>query len=193
MKKYSLLVIFILSAVGVFAQVSGGIHLGMNIANQKAEIDGDSDTGDSKIGFLGGFYLTAKVSEKFAVQPELMFSGMGSRDKDLDLDLPFNYLSIPVLLRYNITENFNLNAGPQLGFLLSAKLTDGDNSIDIKDSFKGTDFGAAFGLGADFGKFNAGARYYLGLSNNADDSSGGDTFKNNAFQIFLGYRLFGGE
>lgn len=193
MKKYSLLAIFILSSVAVFPQVIGGIRLGMNIANQKAEIDGDSDTGDSKIGFLGGFYLTANVSEKVAVQPELMFSGMGSRDKDLDLALPFNYLSIPVMLRYNLTENFNLLAGPQLGFLLSAKLTYGDNSVDIKESFKGSDFGAAFGLGADFGKFNAGARYYLGLSNIVDDSSSGDTFKNNAFQFFLGYRIFGGE
>jgi Outer membrane protein beta-barrel domain len=193
MKKYSLVVVFVFSCAAVFAQLSGGIRLGMNIANQKAVIDGDSDTGDSKVGFLGGFYLTANVSEKFAIQPELVFSGMGSKDKEFDLQLPFNYLSIPVMLRYNITENFNLHAGPQLGFLLSAKVTDGDNSIDIKDSFKGSDFGAAFGLGVDFEKFNAGARYYLGLSNIADDTSDGDSFKNNALQIFLGYRLFGGE
>lgn len=192
MKKYLIMIIVILSTPAVLAQVSGGVRLGVNIANQKAEIDGDSDTGDSKIGFLGGFYLTANISEKFGIQPELLFSGMGSRDKDLDFDLPFNYLSIPVMFRYNLTENFNLHAGPQLGFLLSAKATDGDSSIDIKDSFKGTDFGAAFGLGVDFGKINAGARYYLGLSNIADDS-GNDTFKNNAFQIFVGYKLFGGE
>lgn len=193
MKKYSLLALFMLSSVAMFAQVSGGIRLGMNIANQKAEIDGNSDTGDSKIGFLGGFYLTADVSEKFAVQPELMFSGMGSQDKDADIQIPFNYLSIPVLLRYNITENFNLQAGPQIGFLLSAKATYGGNSVDIKDSFKGTDFGAAFGFGTDFGKFNAGARYYIGLANVAEDASSGDTFKNNTFQIFLGYKLFGGD
>lgn len=90
---------------------------------------------------------------------------MGATDPDIsDIKYQFNYVSLPVMLRYNITENFNLQAGPQLGFLMSAKVSDGDNSIDIKDGFKGIDFGAGFGAGVDFGKFNAGIRYYLGLS-----------------------------
>jgi hypothetical protein len=119
---------------------------------------------------------------------------MGSTDPDVsDIKYQFNYISLPVMLRYNITEQFNIQAGPQLGFLMSAKVSDGDNSVDIKEFAKGTDFGAAFGVGGDFGKFNAGARYYLGLSNIAEDAQGDDSFKNNGFQIFLGYRLFGGE
>jgi hypothetical protein len=118
---------------------------------------------------------------------------MGSQDSDADLKLPFDYISVPVLLRFNVSENINLHAGPQVGFLLSAKITDGDDSIDIKEGFTGTDFGAAFGIGGDFGKFNGGLRYYLGFANIIEDTTDGGTFKNNAFQIFLGYRLFGGE
>jgi len=190
MKKYSLLVLFILSSGALLAQVSGGVRLGINVANQKAEFDGDTETGDAKVGALAGFYLTANVAEKLAIQPELLFSVMGSKDNELDVNLPFNYISLPVLLRINVSENVNLHAGPQLGFLLSAKVTDGDNSVSIKEGFKGTDVGAAFGLGFDVGKFNAGARYYLGLSNIAEDAQSDESFKNNAFQIFIGYKLF---
>jgi hypothetical protein len=193
MKNYLLLVTFILASVSVNAQLSGGVRLGVNLSNQKIESGSDSETGDMKLGFLGGLYLTANLSEKFAVQPELLFSGMGSQDNDADIKLPFNYLSVPVLLRYNVSENINLHAGPQIGFLLSAKVTDGNDSVDIKESFTGTDFGAAFGIGGDFGKFNGGLRYYLGMSNIAEDAADNESFKNNAFQIFLGYRLFGGE
>lgn len=143
---------------------------------------------------MGGLYLTANVTEKFAIQPELLFSAMGATDPDIsDVKYQFNYVSLPVMLRYNITENFILQAGPQLGFLMSAKVSDGDNSIDIKDGFKGIDFGAGFGAGVDFGKFNAGIRYYLGLSNIAEDTQADETYKNNGIQIFAGYRLFGGE
>ncbi|MBL7852879.1 MAG: PorT family protein [Cyclobacteriaceae bacterium] len=193
MKKVFLSFVFVVVASAAFAQVSGGIRLGMNLANQKAEALGVSVSGDSKVGLLGGLYLTANLSDKFAVQPELLYSSMGS--KSGDISDAFGYLHIPILLRYNINENFNLHAGPQIGLLLSAE-SDGQ---DIKDQFKGTDFGASLGAGVDFGKFNGGLRYYLGFSNISDiDTSGipglGDiSFKNTSFQIYLGYKLFGGE
>ena len=193
MKKVLLSFVFVVAASAAFAQLSGGIRLGMNLANQKAEALGVSVSADSKVGLLGGLYLTANLSDKIAVQPELLYSSMGS--KSGDISDAFGYLHIPILLRYNINENFNLHAGPQIGLLLSAK-SDGQ---DIKDQFKGTDFGASLGAGVDFGKFNGGLRYYLGLSNISDiDTQGipglGDiSFKNTSFQIYLGYKLFGGE
>ncbi|MFN5171319.1 MAG: porin family protein [Cyclobacteriaceae bacterium] len=193
MKKVLAVCAFVLFSASAFAQLSGGIRLGMNLANQKVSIDGESESGDMKIGVLGGLYLDAKLSERIGLQPELVFSSMGSRDQDFDVDLPFNYISVPVMLKYYASENINIQAGPQLGFLMSAKIDDGTNSLDIKDEFKGMDFGLAFGLGGDFGKFNAGARYYLGLSKNLEDTSGDASWKNNAIQLFIGYRLFGGE
>jgi hypothetical protein len=202
MKKHTLLVVLAVFAFApmAFSQVSGGIRLGVNLANQKLEALGISVTPDSKLGLLGGLYLTANVTDKFAIQPELTFSSMGSKDTSdgEEFVAKLNYLSLPVLLRYNITENINIHVGPQLGFLLSAKgEVDGD-SEDIKDQYKGIDFGAAVGLGVDFGKFNGGLRYVAGLSNINDigEIDGFDldlSVKNNSFQIFVGYRLFGGE
>lgn len=193
MKKVFLSFVFVVVASAAFAQVSGGIRLGMNLANQNVEALGVSVSGDSKVGLLGGLYLTANLSDKFAVQPELLYSSMGTKTDDISD--AFGYIQVPILLRYNINENFNLHAGPQIGLLLSAK----SDGVDIKDEFKGTDFGASFGAGVDFGKFNGGLRYYLGFSNISDiDTSsipglGDISFKNTSFQIYLGYKLFGGE
>ena len=100
-------------------------------------------------------------------------------------------MSLPVFLRYNVSDNFHFLVGPQLGILLAAKATSGGISADIKDSFNSTDFAAVVGLGLDFGPLNVGARYNIGLSNIEKDATGGETVKNMVFQIVAGYKLFG--
>jgi hypothetical protein len=202
MKKIYLSSLFITAFFSAaFSQgVSGGIRAGMNIANQTASLGSVSASIGSKIGLMVGGYVTIMTSEKFGIQPELVYSGLGSSlsSGGQTSTGSFNYLSVPVFLRYNVSENFNIQAGPQLGILLSASSTTGSAaSVDIKDTVNGTDFGAAFGFGVDFGKFNAGARYYLGFSNTEKNSSqfqGQDTkLTNNAIQLFVGYTLFGKE
>ena len=189
MKKVLLsLVALVAISTASFAQVSGGVRAGLNLSNQKFSIGDESESGDMKAGFLLGLYLTGNLSEKVAIQPELLYSSMGSKSDDGDLKMA--YIAIPVLLRYNFNEMINLHVGPQFGILASAKADD----EDIKDFYKGLDVGAAIGLGADFGAFNAGLRYYMGLSNVAEENDLVDLeAKNSAIQIVLGYRLFGGE
>jgi hypothetical protein len=138
---------------------------------------------------MGGLYIEANVSNKFAVLPEILFSSMGTSDNDSEITVPFSYLSLPVLLRYNLTPKFNICAGPQFGVLLSAKINDGSSSVNIKENYKGTDWGASFGVGSQFGKFDVGARYYLGLSNIQDNTTLVESCKNFGFQVFMGYRL----
>lgn len=184
------LVVVGLSASGLFAQLSGGIRGGLNISNQKLSNDDDSESFDSKIGFHAGGYLTSYFNDKFAIQPEVVYSLMGGSEDEVDLN--FGYIAVPVYLRYNITEMFNVHAGPQASFLMSAKAKADGDSEDIKDSFKGVDFGASFGVGVDVGKFNGGVRYYAGLSSIVDEDDFGDVkWKNNAIQIFVGFKLFG--
>jgi Outer membrane protein beta-barrel domain len=203
MKKSILSVLLVATCLSyVFSQsIGGGLRLGMNIANQSTSV-GNLPPGvnatvtptSAKIGFQIGGYLKIMTSEKFGIQPEIVYSQMGfSAPSGQTGKANFNYLSIPVLLRYNLTENVNIHAGPQLGFVLAASETDGTNTVDIKNEINGLDFGGGFGLGVDFGKFNAGARYYLGLSNLIKNVPTGIDVaqKNNAIQIFVGYQLFG--
>jgi hypothetical protein len=183
-KSIAIAITLFFIAYGSYAQIGGGVRLGANISNVKVDSPFGDISYDSKIGALAGVYLTAQLADKIALQPELLYSGYGAKLDEVNLNL--GYVSVPVFLQYQINEMFNLNVGPQFGFLLSAKSED----EDIKDSFKGLDLGGALGLGLNFGKFNAGLRYYLGLSNISDQ--GGDfKVKNNAFQLVVGYQLFG--
>jgi hypothetical protein len=203
MKKVYLtsLVIAVAFSAAFSQGVSGGIRAGMNVANLSSSVGSvpqgvsvtTADT-NTKVGFQFGAYLKIMTSEKFGIQPELIYSQMGaSAPTGQTGSLNLNYLSIPVLLRFNVTKNFSLQAGPQLGVLLAASQSNGSTTIDTKDATNATDLGGAFGFGLDFGKFNVGARYYLGFSNLIKDLPAGFDIKQktNAFQLVLGYQLFG--
>jgi hypothetical protein len=190
--KKTFLTLLIVGLVGVstFAQMSGGLKAGVNIASQKYSASGDSETINGTSFHVGGYFNYA-ISDALSIQPELLYSSLKFDAQDLfGDDLTTNYLSVPVMLLYGFADNkFNVQVGPQISFLLS---TDPSEVKDV-DWYTGTEFSVALGAGANFGKFNAAARYCLGLSSIAGeawDGSGLD-IKNSNIQISVGYKLFG--
>lgn len=195
MKKLVLtLTVIALAGASAFAQLSIGLKAGVNFANQKYSVEGYSISPEALTGFHVGAYLNIAASENISIQPELLYNSVGAKindDVDGDYNMNFNYISVPVLLKYSPVPIFNVQVGPQFGFLMSAKADD----EDIKDSYKGLDLGAAIGAGVDLPMgLNFTARYVLGLSNIYETEEDDDTsIKNNVIQLSIGYRLFGGE
>lgn len=207
-------IIFVFLAVTLSIQVqsqtfSGGLRAGMNFAQWKQNIQINSTqtgtinsaiTSDTRTGYLIGIYYTIMFSKNVGLQPELFYNSIGSKSGSSTISL--DYASLPIFLRYNITNQFHLLGGPQIGYLISA---DGQNTsptggvvTNIKDNINSMDFGAVFGIGVDLEKFNFGLRYTIGLTNiikNPLGSSQGFTFKqevsNVGWQIVAGYKLFG--
>ncbi len=194
-KSFFTLTLIAFCAYGALAQgISGGLKAGLNLANQKVSVSGFSGNGDARTAFHIGGYLKFAVSEKFGVQPELLYNSVGMKSGDDALKK--NYISIPVMLRYNPVAIFNVHVGPQFGFLMSAKSDDGDESTDVKDAYKGLDLGLGIGAGVDLPMgLGFTARYVLGLSNISEDYEdidiGDFTMKNNVFQVSVTYKLFG--
>jgi len=95
-------------------------------------------------------------------------------------------MTIPVMVKLYLAAGLNLQAGPQFGFLTSAKF----DTQDIKNSLKSSDISANFGLGWDlpFG-LTVDARYNLGLSDVSDGLTA-DDLKSRVIQVSLGYKLF---
>jgi hypothetical protein len=177
MKKIFFTMFAVCIVFAASAQFKGGIKAGANLANLSGDIEGD----DMLFGFHVGMYGVFALSDALTLQPEVLYYGAG--DKEGDDDIKLSYLAIPVMFKYNLGETFNIQAGPQLGLLLST------DPSEFKDEMKGTDFGLNIGAGAGFGKFSADVRYSLGLSNIIDVE--GFEVKNNVIQISLGYQLFG--
>lgn len=191
MKKVLLVLVFAASVAAVNAQVKFGVKAGVNLANA---IGSDAEDIKMKIGFNAGALVQIPVSNQFSVQPELVYSAQGFKADDEDgEELKFNagYLNIPVLAKYTTTSGFFAETGPQVGFLINAKATLGDEKEDIKDFYKKTDFAWAFGLGYQTPSgVGINARYNLGLSKIA--AEGDAKVKNGVIQVGL-YYVIGGS
>jgi len=192
MKKIlSLFTLLSLICVGVYAQgISGGLKFGLNLANTTVSAEGLTTSPSFRPTIHAGGYLTAMLSEKFGIQPEVLYSGMGYKQGEAVFKA--NYITLPVLVRYNFTNIFSIHAGPQIGFLMSAKADYGQgDEEDLKDSVKGTDIGIAAGLGVDLPMgLNFGFRFVKGMTN-INEESDDYKYKNYALQFSVGYKLFG--
>ena len=193
MKKtfVKVLVLVLLAVAGATiaqAQVKYGPMLGANLANVKGDFDDDNAM---KFGLHIGAVVDIGISDNFSVMPGALFSMKGTQsDEDSKFKSNLNYIEIPVLAKYQLESGLNFSAGPYLGLLMSAKATDGDNDVDIKDELAGTDIGLKFGVGYQLESglgFNV--NYGLGMTTIADDSD--IDSKNNVIGISVMYLLGG--
>ena len=206
--------LLLMTAVAVFGfsninaqEVKFGAKAGVNFAT----LGGDVEDADGITSFHVGAVAEISISEKFSVQPELLYSAQGADNEDSYSEFGYSisektkikldYLNIPIMAKYYVAEGFSIEAGPQIGILLSANgeyeykesyegetFTDSDDE-DIKDNFKGIDFGFNVGVGykMDSG-LNFSARYNLGLANINDTEDSDDwTINNNVLQLSLGF------
>jgi len=184
MKK--VLLVTVMAVLGLSNVNAQEIHFGAKGGLNFASISGDNAGGkDLVTAFNFGVLAEIPISQKFSFQPELMYSGQGYGFHDKTVAL--HYLNIPLIGKYYLTKGLSIEAGPQIGFLLSAK----NDNTDVKDSFNTFDFGLNFGVGYKLDNgLNFGARYNLGLSdiNNIDGFT--DKNKNGVFQLSVGYFFF---
>ena len=184
------------------SEVKFGAKGGINLAN----IVGD-DAGDANmfVGFNAGFFVEIPVTDKLTIQPEILYSAQGSKSEgplniegdiyDVKATLKMNYINVPVMFKYQVADKFSLEAGPYIGFLVSAKVKAevsgfGSATEDAKDLFKSTDFGLGLGMNYEFSDvIFANARYQAGLTEIGDSEAGGNSVKNSVFQIGLGFRF----
>ncbi len=153
-----------------------------------------------------GFHLGGGIGfllcDSWTLQPEVLFSKQGSDYKEVYSEGEFteefsgtytlNYLNVPVMAQYEVFDGFALEAGPQVGFLLSANEDeDGIGEEDITDEVKGVDFGAVVGANYTFNNgINVGARYNLGLTDFNDRADFGDVkWKNSVIMLTVAYYI----
>lgn len=186
MKKILLAaVLFIATSATINAQfVKFGVKAGVNFASQPgdATLNGVGFDKEGITSFHAGVLAEIKLLEKFAIQPELLYSTQGATYKFADAQEDFKnelaYLSIPVMAKIYMTKSLSLEVGPQASFLLSQK-------DDVRfDDAKTFDFALNAGLGLKITEslFIQG-RYSLGLT---EASSNADV-RNSVVQVSAGF------
>ncbi|REC42912.1 porin family protein [Chryseobacterium pennipullorum] len=182
--------------------VTFGVKGGMNVSSLSK--DSGLDDQKSKIGFNAGVFANIPVATSFSVQPEVIYSQYGNKSNFTALGTKYSastkldYIAVPVMFQYNALPNLYLEAGPEFGFMVSAKNklkneSNGDSSTsdNYKDNFNTFNFGIGLGAGYYFTP-NLGitARYVAGLTDIAKNRpSGADAVRNNVFQVGLAYKF----
>lgn len=182
MKKLLFVLCLVGAVVSVQAQLKFGAKVGLNIAN----VTGDIEDTKAKIGPLFGVFAMYSVSDKLAIQPEVLYSMQGCKVdvfEGEEIDIKLDYILVPIMVKFYPVSGLSLQAGPQFGFLTSAKMDDEDMKDDVKKFDLALNLGAGYelenGLGLDL-------RYSLGLTDANKAEEMGEA-KNGVFSIALSY------
>lgn len=205
MKKLITLITVVLISLNMsFAQnsssdskISFGAKAGVNFASVSE--DDDLDT-KGKIGFHVGAVVQINISEKFSLQPEVMYSQQGYKFDYEYVDSDFSivdatgvghldYINIPIMAGYQVIDGLTVQAGPQFGINLTAKETyDEGDDFDFKDETQTLDI--ALGFGAQY-KLPMGlffqARFTLGMNKIIKDDDFDLDIKNRVAGLSIGY------
>jgi opacity protein-like surface antigen len=164
--------------------IAFGVKAGLNVSEVS------SNDSKAKAGFYGGVFANIPVASSFSVQPEVLYNGVGAKSTyNSDVKLNLDYISVPVMLQYNLVPNFYVEAGPQFGFLISSKIKGNGATVDVKDNHKGFDFGIGLGAGYYFTpNIGVNARFTAGISDVVKNHTG-SAIRNNVFQVGLAYKF----
>ncbi len=186
--------LLLIAAVAVFGftsvnaqEVSFGAKAGLNFASVGGGDEENFPKNTGKTAFNVGAVAKIGISEKFAVQPELVYSSQGFKFStglaDDDANAKLDYINIPVLADFTVGSGFSLQAGPQVGFVITHKI-DVDNVGETELDDVGTDFSIALGAQyeLDSGLFFQ-ARYTLGMADITPDVD----IQNNVISFSVGY------
>ena len=189
LRKITFILTVLLFSYNLNAQVYYGFKVGANISN----ISGDNLYDGMKPAMHVGALAEITVSDSFSIQPELLYSMQGSQDSD-DSNLKNNnhYITLPVMVKYFINETISIDAGPQVGYLVFAKASNGwQEWLDNKDQLNTFDYG--FNIGASYemdNGMNINIRYNYNFANIYKSNDLDLKANNTVIQISLGYKFY---
>ncbi|PVW15685.1 porin family protein [Marixanthomonas spongiae] len=196
--------IAVLAVFGITATQAQEVRLGAKGGVNFSSLSGKGfdafDDPEGRTSFHLGLLAEIPLSERFSIQPEVLYSGQGfdlvSREGADDTEVQLDYINVPVMAKVYIVEGLYAEAGPQIGFNVKNEIDSdpddfgsGETELD-GDMFNDVDF--SVGVGAGY-RFNNGlflnARYNFGLSDivNNEDLPVEVDAKNTVFAVSAGY------
>lgn len=203
MKKI-ILALALLAGTTTAASAQTSPRFGIRAGISAATLSGDDDklgfkTSDYSYGLagLGGVTANFPISDMFSIQPELLYNLKGTQLKDITGDdskvrLDLHYIDLPILVRVDADGPY-FEAGPQVGYLLSAKFGGKDKGNIETNKLQQLSLGYVAGVGYKLTSgLDLGIRFNGAISSVGKDDSVFDQQRNQVFSFIVGYS-FGGE
>jgi hypothetical protein len=182
-----------------------GVKAGLNAASMS---DNDANQSDMRIGMHVGFFGSIVITDGLAFQPEFLYTMKGGKMQYQNafatgsVTFGLDYIEIPLLLAYSLSENLSLHGGVYVASLSKVSITNESSSslfnfeTEIReDDFETIDYGLVIGASTNFDVFSIGARYEYGLATVGKERVfAGRSFhfpdaSNSAFQIYFAVTL----
>jgi hypothetical protein len=198
MKKIYFIIFIVLCGVVAQAQktksYTSGIKAGANFYTISTDEDDDDVVKNSRLHFHAGILFNFPITSMFSIQPEFLYSGEGVKveNDEAETETRLQFLNAPVMLQFNTTSGFYIEAGPQLCILFQAKARTtsdgGETNQDIESALRKAVISVGGGLGFKKSHFGVGARYNYGLTRLQKTLLEGESeMKSSGFQFSLMY------
>ena len=191
------LLLLLIAALSLSNLQAQSIHLGIKGGANVNKLTGQSFTDKFSFGYHVGGFIEVGIGNKFSLQPEVFVSQvkqdtssqfrtiynnvLGTARSNIEL----NYLNIPLLVGYKVSNILTIQAGPQYSILMNQN----ENLLQNgKNAFKQGDFSVLCGVQLVLSKFRLYGRYAVGL-NNLNDIDKKDEWKSQSLQIGIGLTI----
>ncbi|WP_458626925.1 porin family protein [Winogradskyella sp. PC D3.3] len=176
MKKYLVALLFVsFTSIGMSQDILYGVRGALNVSN----LDFETNTGfenKHRNGFAFGGFVDFNVTDDLSLLTELQWSAEGGKDPEIRAD----YIKLPILLRFSVSNDLMLGVGPQVA-LKTWQDTDGFATFAFS-GVAGAEYMITDELFLDI-------RYYYGITNILDKDLTNNEAKNHVMQFGFGIKL----
>lgn len=177
-----------------------GLRAGMNFSKMIVD-DNIPAESTAKIGFYVGGIFSFDIGDQWRLNPELTFALQNSEyefDGSINTTDPTDpdfgntvtaeiediMLLVPVMVNYFVSDSFDIEVGPQLGYVVNRDVSDNSEDLDFgNDDYDRFELGINLGLGYNLDyNYRVGVRYSYGVTKRNDARS-------SVFQLGLSYSL----
>lgn len=194
MKKICALAVCLFT-LGVVANAQS-LRLGVKAGANLNKVSGKAFNEEYDLGYHVGGFVDIGIGPMLGIQPEVLWNQVNSKrasgtDPVLNNwqqntgDIQLNYLTIPVLLRFNVLPVLALQVGPQFGILLNKDDNLWNNG---RQAFKSGDFAIAGGASVNLKSIRVYGRYNIGLTD-IKEVDNQDSWKSEQLQLGIALSL----
>jgi len=173
-------------------------HYGLKLDANYSAIKGNGIRNKFSPGFQAGGFAEYNINKHLTIQPELLYTwNVYKKGSDFltyyvnqgreaaGNDIRIAYVSVPLMLRYNVNKVLSFLAGPQY----SLKVFDDEDLIkEGKEAFKNYEVSANVGVQVNLENVGFYARFNKGL-NDINDVDDRYTWKSNHVQVGIAVRI----
>lgn len=188
--------ILTISTFGLLAQDKKRKEIGFIVGLQRSSLENVQNINvaeEAKSNIGGSFFLNSRLIGHFiTLRTELGFYSKGGTYTSTQPGVPnetnLSYVAAPALMLQTKIGFLKAYAGPQLGFLITAKSKTGNLEQDVKAAYKTTELMGVVGAEMNLPlRLMAGVRYNFGISNISEIPQ--TTSRPGMYMLYVGLRL----